>query len=106
MEQPSLYVSKHTIMTSRGHFVWPDDSFQILQESLSHQSALWDVSTLLLTGDILPVHCPQINSSNVISHQLGKLVGKDLIHNCINPCVVAHCVYVCVCVCFVFSKLN
>lgn len=37
-----------------------------------------DTNTLLYTGDILPVRCPQINSSNVISHQFCKLVGKDL----------------------------
>lgn len=81
--------------------MWSDDSFQCWYLNVtSVRSVESDVSTLLHPGDALPVHCPQINSSNVISHQFGKLVGKDLIHNFINPRVVAHCVYVCVFVLF------
>lgn len=97
MVQPSLCVSNYTIVTSRGHFVLMSFGLMIVSSAgNSGMSALWKATPTVNTVTV-SISCPQLNGSNVVIHRSRKLVGKDFIHNCINPCVVAHCVHVFVC---------
>lgn len=77
-------------MTPRGHFLWSDNNSGISQCHLIHSTV--GFMPLHITEHTFPLHCHPPNSSNIISR---LLIGKDLIHNCLNPCVIPHCVHVC-----------